>query len=165
MFFFLCCFARCCPQDLFTHVTFLYSSHLAFSIYGLFVSVWCIHRLISTQLQLGRNPTLFHQRSDVNMIDNQSIAVHVFVKRMLTSLSVDKMLPPRYVNLSIFLGLLLNMEMVPYLKDTNCFIYVHVEASLLSFVIPQNVRSVISNCGVCSHSPEKIGLSINLLSR
>ena len=32
------------------------------------------------------------------MIDNLSVAVHTFSMRMLTSLSVDEILLPRYVN-------------------------------------------------------------------
>ena len=38
------------------------------------------------------------KKSDFRMIDNLSIAVHAFSVRMLTSLSVDELLLPRYVN-------------------------------------------------------------------
>ena len=46
------------------------------------------------------------------MIDNLLIAVYSFARLMLTSLSVDEILLPRYVYLSInFRGLLLRIEM------------------------------------------------------
>ena len=46
------------------------------------------------------------------VIDNSSIAFHAFAMRMLTSLSVDEILLPRYMNLSSnFRDLLLKMEM------------------------------------------------------
>ena len=39
--------------------------------------------------------------SDFYMVDNLSIAVHVFPMRMLTLLSIDEILLPRYMNGSI----------------------------------------------------------------
>ena len=39
-------------------------------------------------------------RSDFHMIDNLSIAVHAFARRILMSFSVDETLLPRYMNLS-----------------------------------------------------------------
>ena len=46
------------------------------------------------------------------MIDNLSIAVHSSSRHMLTSLSVDKILLPRYVNISTnFRGLPFKVEM------------------------------------------------------
>ena len=51
------------------------------------------------------------------MIDNLLISVQIFFMRMLTSLSVDEILLPRYVNWSTnFRGLLFNDEMAP-----SCF--------------------------------------------
>ena len=63
------------------------------------------------------------------MIDNQSIAVNAFARHMLTSLSVDEILLPRYVNLSInFRGLLLRVNMVPYhLKQMNSVLFVFMK--------------------------------------
>ena len=53
--------------------------------------------------------------SDYYMNDNLSIAVHTFTKRMLTSLSVDEILLPRYANLSNdFSGLPLKVEMASF---------------------------------------------------
>ena len=49
------------------------------------------------------------------MIDNLSIAVHIFAKCVLISLSVDEMLLLRYLNLSTnFRGLPLRVEMAPF---------------------------------------------------
>ena len=105
------------------HVAFLCSFHLAFFPCALSASMWYIHRVVSTQPQLGRNTILFYQRSDFHMIDNLLITVHAFAWNMLTSLSVDEILLPRYVNLSTnFSGLLLIMEMTPRLKHIYCFI-------------------------------------------
>ena len=49
---------------------------------------------------------ILSERSDFHMIDNLGIAVHSFAMHMLTSLSVDEILLPRYVNTPInFWGL------------------------------------------------------------
>ena len=54
-------------------------------------------------------------RSDFHLIDNLSIAFSIFHRRMLTSLSVDEMLLPRYVKLSTnFRVLPLREERVPF---------------------------------------------------
>ena len=58
------------------------------------------------------------------MIDNLSITVHAFTKRTLTSLSVDEILLPSCVNLSIYLReLALKVEMTPLLKYMNSVLF------------------------------------------
>ena len=52
-----CCFVASCFQDLYKTV---WSSHLSFSPCISLKSLWCIHTVITTQLQLGRNPILFY---------------------------------------------------------------------------------------------------------
>ena len=96
------------------HIAFLCSPYLAFSPYVLLMSRWCIHTVVLTQPQLGRNPVLFFaERSDFHMIDNLSIAVHPLAMHMLPLFSVDEILLPRYVNLSTnFKGLPLKVKMV-----------------------------------------------------
>ena len=48
------------------------------------------------------------------MIDNLSMAVHALGRRILTSLSIDETLLPRYVKLSTnFRGSLLRVDMAP----------------------------------------------------
>ena len=56
-------------------------------------------------------------------IDNLSIEVYAFLRRILTSLSVDETLLPKYINLSTnFKGLPLRVEMAPScLKHMNLF--------------------------------------------
>ena len=59
-----CYFWECCnPGFIYSrpHAAFLRSSHLAFSLFFSLASMWCIHILVWTQLQLGRNPNLFYQ--------------------------------------------------------------------------------------------------------
>ena len=75
-------------------------SCVAFSQCVLLASMWCIHTIVLTQPQLGRNHLILLARSDFYMVDNLSIAVHAFIKCMLTTLLVDEILLPRYVNLS-----------------------------------------------------------------
>ena len=59
------------------------------------------------------------------MINNLSTAVHAFPICMLTALSVDKILLPKYVNKSTNLGgLLLNVEMaLSWLKYINSVLF------------------------------------------
>ena len=64
-----------------------------------------------TTIQLGRNTVIFYQRSDFNMVDNLSIAVHTFTNCML---SVEKILLTMYLNGSTnFRGMQLEVEMIP----------------------------------------------------
>ena len=63
----------------------------------LLASMRCIHVVVLIQTQLVRNPDLLHQR---DQIDNLPIAYYTFARHMLTSLSVDEILLPKYVNLS-----------------------------------------------------------------
>ena len=52
----------------------------------------------------------------IYVIDNLSIAVHTFARRVLTSLSVDKILLSRYANFSTnFRGLPLKVDRAPSL--------------------------------------------------
>ena len=54
---------------------------------------------------------ILSERSDFYMIDNQSVSFLTFARRMLTSLSVDEILLPRYMNLCTnFRGQLLRVE-------------------------------------------------------
>ena len=54
-----------------------------------------------TWLQLGRISVLFYQSSDFHTVINLSVTVQVLPMHMLTLLSVDEILLPRYVNQSI----------------------------------------------------------------
>ena len=52
----------------------------------------------STDTDSKKSHFILIERSYLNMIDNLPIAVHAFPMRMLTSLSVDEILLPKYVN-------------------------------------------------------------------
>ena len=82
-----------------------------------------------------RSHFILSDRSDFDMIDNLSIAVHAFTWHTLTLLSVDETRLTRYVNLSTnFSGEPLRVNMAPFLlKHILCFICVHVEANPAGF--------------------------------
>ena len=130
-----CCFVRCWFQDLFktAHSIVVLCPFSLFSI--CFVSIHVVHPYSSIDTAIASKKSCFilSDRSDFHMIDNQSIVVYIFAQYMLTSLSIDKILLPRYVNLSTnFRGLLLKVEMAPScLKQMNCFICVHIASCCL----------------------------------
>ena len=75
---------------------------------------------------------LLSERSDFSMIDNLSIPVHALPMCLLTSLSVDEILLPKYVNWFInFRGFPSNEEMAPFWTKIHefCFIWVYAETS------------------------------------
>ena len=65
-----CFFMRCWQQDLFRIAYSIFSSsYLAFSRSVLLASMWCIHTVVLTQTQLGRNPFfILPDRSDFHII-------------------------------------------------------------------------------------------------
>ena len=66
-------------------------------------------------------------RSKFHMIGNYSITVHVFPVRMLTLVSVDKMLLLRYVKWSTnFKGSLYNVQIVPSCFKQYIYIYIYI---------------------------------------
>ena len=80
---------------------FLCSSHLAFSPCFSLAPMRCIHRAVLIQPQLEKKSRfILSDRSDFRNINNLSIVVHTFARCILTSLSVDEILLPRYVNLT-----------------------------------------------------------------
>ena len=81
-----------------------------------FVSVHVVHPYGSIDTIAARKKSHFilSDRSDFHMIDNRSIAVHTFARRILISLSADETLLLRYVNLSTnFRGQLFRVDMAP----------------------------------------------------
>ena len=110
------------------HAIFLQSSHLAFSVCVLLVSMRCIRIVVSTQLQLERiSSFIISDRLDFHMIDNLSIGFHAFVKRVLILLSLDEILQLRYVNGSTnFRGFPHRVEMAPFCLN-------HINSILLAF--------------------------------
>ena len=106
----------CCFQDLFNTTR---------SILVQFVSSFFSRRLVSVHVMCPSNSNdttaawknsrfISSDRSNFYMIDNQSIAVYAFAWRILTSLSVDETLLPRYVKFSTnFRGPPFRVEMAP----------------------------------------------------
>ena len=98
-----------------------------------FVSVHVVHLYssIDTVTAWKKSRFILSDRSDFHIIDNLSITVYAFMRRVLTSLSVDETLLPRHVNLSTnFRCSPLRVDMAhSRLKHVFCCIYVHVEAS------------------------------------
>ena len=116
------------------YVTFLCSYHLAFSLS--YVSVHVVH-------PYSRTDTItfcfiLSDRSDFHMIYNLSIAFYAFA-RLILQLSVNEMLPSRYVIWSNnFRNLLRRVEMTPRLKHINCFTRVQVEANAFCCLLKPN---------------------------
>ena len=86
---------------------------------------------------------IWSERANFYMIDNLSIAVHPFPMRILTSLSIDEILLPRYVNWSTNIRCLaLKVEMAPSCLSTwTCFICLHIEFNYYCR-LPQNIQLV-----------------------
>ena len=111
-----CCFVGCCLQDLFNIarriLVKLPSSF--FSIRSVSVNVVHPFSNIDTTTAWTKLRFLLSFRSDFHMTDIQSLAVHAFASRVLMSVSVDKTLLPKKVNLSTsFRELPFSMEMSP----------------------------------------------------
>ena len=79
------------------HIVFLRSSHLAF--FMRFVCVNVVHPYSSNDTATAWKQFCLILLG-LYMIDNLSVAVHAFSMSILASISVDKMLLPRYVNRS-----------------------------------------------------------------
>ena len=97
-----CCFVGCCFQDLF-NITRSILVRFPSSFFSMrFVSVHVVHPCssIDTTVLWKKSCFISSDRSDFHMIDSLSIAVHSFMRRILTSLLADETLLPRYVNSS-----------------------------------------------------------------
>ena len=116
-----CCFVGCCFLDFFkTARRILVSSTSIFFPSVSLTSKWCIYTVVPTRSQLGRNHILT-ERHNFRMINSLSIAHITFLMLIITSISVDEILLPRYVNcLTNFRCLPLEVEIAPScLKQFN----------------------------------------------
>ena len=94
----------------------LHNYHRAFSPSILFKSRWCIYIVVLTWVQFWRIRVLIYPRSYFYIVDNLLIAVDALTIRMLSSLSLDKILLLKFINWSTnFRGLPINDEMTPLL--------------------------------------------------
>ena len=90
----------------------------------LFASVWSDHTLVLTEPQLLWREYVFFlsDRFYVHKIDDQSIEFHNFFRYRWTSLSINEILQPRYVNIfTNFRVLLLRVEIAPNLHLAYVF--------------------------------------------
>ena len=130
-----CYFAGCCFQDFFT---FARSNLVQFPSSFLsirFVTIHVVHpySYIDTAATWKKSRFILSNRSDFHIINGLSIAIHAFGRRISTSLSVDEMLLPRYVNLSTnFRGPPISVEgAIPTLNGghmhthTHTYIYIY----------------------------------------
>ena len=125
--------SRICPRQ---YASFLCSSHLIFTLYILLVSMVYPHE---------HNHSLEEISFYFIRLDFHIIAFHTFAKCMLTSLSVDEMLLPRYVNWSTnFRGSSLKVEVVPY-----CLKHMYSNSVLLPLATCSRLCSRNSAC-ICA---------------
>ena len=70
---------------------------------------------MNTGTSLKKSCYTLSDKSDFHLIDNLSISVSTFIWHVLTLLSIDEMLLPRYANWSAnFRGLPLKVKMIPF---------------------------------------------------
>ena len=108
-----CCFAGYSFQDLFKKAL----SILVWFLSSFFPRIQGVQSNNSTDMDtVWKNSRLI--LSDYYMAVNRSIAVHVLSMCMLTSLSVDEIFLPRYINRSTnFRGLPLKVEMIVHARS------------------------------------------------
>ena len=112
--------SRICSKQ---HTAFSRGSYLAFSS-CFFVSNHVVlpYSSMFTVRAWKKSRFIISDRSDFYMIDNLPITILAFVRRMLTSLSVDEILLARYANWwTNSRSLPLRVGMVPCLKHELCW--------------------------------------------
>ena len=92
-----CCFVGCCLQDLFciARNILVWLQLSFFSIHLVNIHVVHSYSSIDTAAAWKKLRFILSVRSDFNMTDSQSIAVHAFASRVLMSVSVDETLLPK----------------------------------------------------------------------
>ena len=105
-----------------------------------FVSVYTVHRYscIDTATAKKKSHFILSDRSDFHIIDNLPIAAHAFARRILTTLSVDETLLPKYVNLST------NFTKPPFgvesALNNYCFKWIILRTTALSKVLSMSFQ-------------------------
>ena len=134
-------FFGCCFLDLWKiahNIHMLFSSRF-FSMHFVIVQLVYPYSSIDTAIAWKESHFIWSEISDFHKIDNVSTEVHAFARHILTLLSVDEILIPRYGKWSTnFSDWPLKVEMVPYcLKDIN--------SVLFAFTLRLNSRVVCSS--------------------
>ena len=117
-----CCFMWCCFQDLINMARSIFVQFSSSFFFIRLVSIQVVHQYSSidtTDVCKKMRFDLSDKRSDFHLIDNPSIAVHIFTSRILMSFSLDETLLPRYVNLSS------NFREPPF----RVYIYIYISSS------------------------------------
>ena len=112
-----CCSVGCYFQDLFSTAHSILVEFLSSFFSLCFFSVHVVHLYsnIDTTTAWKKSSFILSDRSDFYTIDNLLIAINAFARCILTSLSVDGILWPRYVNISTnFRGSPFRVEMAPF---------------------------------------------------
>ena len=100
-----------------------------FSIHIVSIHVLHLYSTIDTITAWKKSHFILSDWSDFHMINSLSMVAYAFTRHILTSLSVDEMLLPRYMNLSTnFRGLPFRVEMTPSWLKLR-FVCIHVEAN------------------------------------
>ena len=106
----------CCFMGCLFNIACSILGKFPFSVFSMhFVSVLMVYLYSSIDTTAGWKKSRFivSVRSDFHMIDSLSVAVHAFARCISTSLTVDEILLPRYMNLSTnSRGPPFNVEMV-----------------------------------------------------
>ena len=113
----------CCFHDLFKTVRSILVQLPSSLFSRRFVRVQVVQPYNSTDITTAWKNCHFNLsvRSDLQMTDNLFVANHAFPINVLTSLSVDEILLPRYVNCSTGLrGLPSSVEMSPFFQRIIC---------------------------------------------
>ena len=129
-----------CSQDLFKTAQSILVKFPSSFFSMCFVRIQVVHPYSRTNTETvwKKSCLIFSERSDLHRINNLSIEVCVFTRHMLTLLSVDEILLPRYVNwFTNFRGLPLKVEMAFCACVCVCvcmYIYIYIyEVHTISF--------------------------------
>ena len=143
-----CCFVGCCFQDLFNIALSILVQFSCSLFPEYFVRVHVMHPFSRINMTAGWKKLRFIllDRSYFHMINNLSIAVHASASCLLMSFSVDEMLLPRYVNLSInFKEPSFRVKMSPFLLK---HMYSVLSAFTWSLMPPAACSRLQQRCGL-----------------
>ena len=149
-----CCFLGCWFQDLFNVTRSILDPSPSYYFSMRIVSIHvCLFCSTDTTIAWKKSHFILSDRSDLHMIDNQPNAVHAFTRWILTTLSGDETLLPRYVNLSTnSRGPPFKLEMAPSrLKHLYFFVCSNVEANA-SCYLSQAMQQRFGLVGVFARS-------------
>ena len=145
-----CCFVGLPGLIQKQHEILLYSFHIAFSPSIFLNSKRCNHTRVLTRLQFF----IFAERSEFHVVVNLSIAIHTLPMCIMTSLSVNEILLPRYMSWSSNLwGSSFNEEMASScLKPNNSVLSEFTKRPMPLAVCSRLCRGDPASAGVFARS-------------